>query len=736
MIPAALIGFYFPVLAGFRFFWGDAADFYPTASYVASSLHHFHIPYWSPYISAGFPTWDSVPYPPNWLLSLFVGPDGRLSYWVYELMVILHLLIAGLSTYGLAREWKLSNRASAYAGLTFMLSGFMSARTTQPGVVVTLAWFPLALLLVSRALNHRRLAPALGAGLVMGLAALGGHPQMLMHMAYALALYVVAFVVKNWRTQGWKTLLRGAYVLTLVGLVGVAISAARYLPILDFVRYSDRSSSSVAFLTDCSLYPGHLLTLLVPKAFGSVTGPTGLPGPVPHSLKAVDYSYVETVIYVGVLPLLLCGFALTDRTRSLRWFLALLALGALVLALGCYTPVYRIAMAVLPGFSLFRIPARLSDLFTFAACVMAGLGMDAFLREGAEPRARRWLVPVALCAGWAVLVWALLASGLLRGQHRLWDPKLDNLTRQWLIFTVLSVVATGIIFWRTRSNWSPVAGYWLVVAVTFLDLLAFGHDVNASHVRPTQIPFAPSGAVDHIRQESKQEIFRTSMSGGSRFRLGSNRGNLDHVEMLQGYTGWVVARLAQVGGDRHILDLLNVRYEIDPTGQRLIPNPTYLPRARMVYQYQVATSDSAALETVRGGTFDYRGVAILEHDPGFPSGSNDETRNDVVITRREANRMELQVQTDVQGILVLSEVYLPQWKALVDGRPATIYPVDYVLRGLTLNAGSHHVEMYYDGSLIRLGSLVSLLTLVITFGLILTLRRNRNARRSLDGIQT
>ncbi len=727
VLPTALIVFYFPVLTGARFFWLDAADSYPMVSYLANSLRHCRLPYWLPYASGGIPfvanpdgSFGATFYPPNWLLSLFVGPDGRLSYWVFELEVILHLLAAGLFLYHLAREWKLSSRASLYAGLAFMLSGFMSLRTTDSGKIFALAWFPLALLLVHRALNGRRFAPALAAGLVMGLAALGGHPQIVMHMAYALALCVLVHVVRSWRDQGPGILLRGAAVLGLVGIVGFGIAAVQYMQTLELVKYSDRASNSYQFITDCSLPPVRLLTLFVPKAFGSVSGPTGQSVSVPSLLKGVNYSYAETVIYVGILPLLLAGFALADKKQTLRWFLIALAIAALTLAFGSYTPLYRVAMAILPGFSMFRIPARLSDLFTFAMCIMAGLGMDMFLREGTERLAASRLKVVAIFAGWTGLVSILLFIGLPRGQQRSADPLLENLVRQWPLFTVLVLFAAAVVFWRTRRSWAPGIGYWLIVGVTFLDLFVFGHDYNASRFKPTQVPFAPSEAIASLQRESGQEAFRVSMSGSSRFRLGRNRGVLDHIEMLEGYTGMGITRFAQVGRSQHILNMLNVKYEIDPTGQRLIPNPDYLPRARMVYRYQVAASDSAALQTVRNGEFDYREVAILEHDPGFAGRPSDSVRNEVVITRRDASRMELQVQTDDPGILVLSEVYYPEWKALVDGRPAEIYPVDYLLRGVTLAAGSHRVEMYFGSSRVRGGMLVSLLTLAITVGFILT----------------
>jgi hypothetical protein len=133
----------------------------------------------------------------------------------------------------------------------------------------------------------------------------------------------------------------------------------------------------------------------------------------------------------------------------------------------------------------------------------------------------------------------------------------------------------------------------------------------------------------------------------------------------------------------------------------------------MVYRYEIAKSDSEALRIVRAGLGDHRHVALVEQDPGFANHTGDSVPNEVRITRRDPNRMELAVQTDSTGLLMLSEVYYPEWKATLDGRPVTIYPVDYGLRGITVPAGEHRVAMYFDGGRVKTGGTISLLTLLV-----------------------
>ena len=65
-----------------------------------------------------------------------------------------------------------------------------------------------------------------------------------------------------------------------------------------------------------------------------------------------------------------------------KWGWILLALIGLSLAFGRFNPLYLI-LAELPGFNLFRVPARWLSLFTLGMAMLAGIGAAEAL-EGAE----------------------------------------------------------------------------------------------------------------------------------------------------------------------------------------------------------------------------------------------------------------------------------------------------------------------------------------------------------------
>jgi hypothetical protein len=744
LLPAAAILMFWNVLTGKRYFWEDIVQqFYPSLSFLANSLHHLQIPYWSPYVFSGIPFIGDIQtqvfYPPNWLLTFFVNANGRLSFLALEVLIIAHVVTAGFLMYWLAREWRLPQPSALFAALCFMCSGFVILRTIHLGVIYTYTWFPLLVLLFHRSVHERKLIFALGAGLVFGLAALGGYPQTLMHMGYFLGLYALFLIASNWRTERGETIGRCAAGLGLVVVVGIGIAAAQYLPSIEYVKYTVRVSLDYASLVEASLKPPQLLTLLAPKFFGSVAG--GSTDTVLFWIGKFDFEYWETVIYIGVLPLMLALFALSDRKQPRRWFLLAAGAIALILALGRYTPVYRVALAVLPGFRRFRIPGRLSDIFTFCMAILAGFGADLFLRKDTERSVSRLLRIAAISSGIAIVVLILL--NLVPGLRSAFPETKDaaNATGQWALFTMLLLLATGIVFLRFRRVLAPSAGFWLLVLLTFADLFSFGRKFNAMKDKP----YPQQTVIERLQEEQdahRLDPFRiNSRIPGVAMLFERNTGNVERLELLEGYTPLGIARYAPfVVPTPRMLDLLNARYVagIDSSSGKkqyvLKVNSNALPRARMVYRYRVMASDSAALWMVRDSEFDYRNVAILEQDPGFPSRADDSVNNEVEFTQREANRMKLQVRTDEPGILALSEVYYPEWKATIDGKPADIYPQDFALRGVTIPAGTHQVELWFDGSRVKLGMLISLLTLIITAGLIVWLRRRRPVSGSAPAV--
>ena len=86
----------------------------------------------------------------------------------------------------------------------------------------------------------------------------------------------------------------------------------------------------------------------------------------------------------------------------------------------------------------------------------------------------------------------------------------------------------------------------------------------------------------------------------------------------------------------------------------------------------------------------------------------------VTVVRAHAQDQAYRVTLDRPGILVVSEVYYPDWKATVNGQPAKLLRANHVLRAVALPAGTHEVVFRYDASRVREAAAISLTTFALT----------------------
>ena len=87
-----------------------------------------------------------------------------------------------------------------------------------------------------------------------------------------------------------------------------------------------------------------------------------------------------------------------------------------------------------------------------------------------------------------------------------------------------------------------------------------------------------------------------------------------------------------------------------------------------------------------------------------------------MIKSYEVNEITILAGTTENGILVLSEVYYPNWKVFVDGVEKPILRCDYSLRGVALEKGNHTVVFKYVDKDFQIGTFITLFALAIVIG--------------------
>jgi hypothetical protein len=722
VIALLTIGFFWrPLLAGDVWMpadGGDLASFlYPTYRFAADSLRQGILPLWNPYLYGGMPFIGDIQsgllYP---VFLLFYALTPAFTYRHFEWLAAFHFFLAGAAMYLFLRfarrrehpEGRLRRLACLAGAVAFMFSDFFIVHFGNLNMIAVAAWMPLVFLLFHRSLEDRRPALAVWSGLTLGIATLAGHIQITLFIALVLAFWAVWAMGSRWRRKGvWRDILSPALYLLLTGAVAFGLSAPALLPSLYHAGFTQRTAWSYSQTVQYSFAPGQFISLLVPTFFGR--------GPALHWGV---WDRVETG-YIGILPLLLAAAGVILRRERLGYFLLALAAGGFIVAMGLYALLHGWLYQLVPGMGQMRAPARFIVMFDFAVAGLCALGLDALLRP--LPRrqravlARWWRVLPWLGLAAVLAVWCVVYLALLLSQDK--DPtiflRLSVSANGAGLFAVFTLGSLALFTARRYGRIRPATLGVLAVALIFFDLSSTGSYIDLGTKDPTSTFHHP-------------EIIAFLKSDPSLFRIDARTG-IDQfwqpdTALLYGLydvSGIVnpllprdTARYWDGLGSRstRLYDALNAKYviagkDVELDWSRFVPvfdgdpqlnvylNTQALPRAWIVHQIVTANDHEEAYARIHAPGFEPAETAVLEAPAEVePPAGPDE----VHILEMHPNRMVLQVRTGSKGVLVLSEVYYPGWKAWVNGKPAPVLCANYLFRAVPLPAGESLVVLRFS----------------------------------------
>ncbi len=148
---------------------------------------------------------------------------------------------------------------------------------------------------------------------------------------------------------------------------------------------------------------------------------------------------------------------------------------------------------------------------------------------------------------------------------------------------------------------------------------------------------------------------------------------------------------------------------------KIYENLDLLPRAYLVHNTVPAADVDAALARLKVGDLG-PDSAVVEGDLAFTgSPSPDDTAQ---ILAYAPERVEIQVRSAQDALLVLSDSFYPGWQATVDGAAAPILAVNGLVRGVSVAAGTHTVIFEYRPQGWQRGLWISGVGVLIWLGLL------------------
>lgn len=732
--------------------WDSKNHFYPMFRFLADALQHGVVPSWNPYHFGGYPAIadpQSLIFSPSMVLFALIAPQASMQ--VFDAVILAHLCFGGLGVLGIFRHRRWHPAAAVLAALIFMLGGSASGRLQHTGMIISYAFFPVALLLLEIMLDRRSYLFAALFGVFAAFMTLGRD-----QVAYLMALILIgrALWLIAAARDPWSYARDRVGPLALAGFVAAALIAVPVLLTMQFLGTSNRPGIAFGVAAAGSLAPVNLVTLLVPNFFGSLDWNYDYWGPGYETMSAPDWTDRSiNYLFMGTVPILLLlwhGFA-GGRifARGVRFFFAVLVF-ALLYTIGHFTPVFGWAFDRLPGVSLYRRPADATFIMNIGFAFLCGYLLHRFIVDGL-PRPflalPKWLA--TLCTGGAlVAVAGLVGTGLA------WSQQQGHLSRSLVEFGVFagSAALAVTLLILLRGYRFRVLAATLLVALTAGELI-WRNAASSLNAEPSsrysvyaQMTPGNAAGLDALRHAVNQEISHGEFPRVEIIGLSGPWQNAAMVFKLEDTLGYNPLRIADyeraVGPGENAQDLAARRFPDTFRGYKcklaallgleylvvdrpLDKLPRHFPRpnasliyaADSMYVYRLGTAAPRAYFATRVHAVDDE-VVLDEHSlPDFDrthdvliddrsigdisadvSGNSDGpvAKASVNLVKYEDNGVELDVVTDKPGIVVLHDIFYPGWSVRVDGVEKPVLRANILFRGVEVPEGHHKVKFSFE----------------------------------------
>ncbi len=634
---------------------------YPWRTFVNQELKQGRIPLWNPHNFSGHPLLanlqSQVFYPFTVLYFIFSQPMA------WTILVMLQPFLAMIGMFLYLRSIHRSIYASLICSLSYGFSHYMTVFLEYNTIGHVILWIPFILYSIEKI--HETKKTIFKTLLVFSIAssAVAGHLQIFGGIAIFAILY--ALVIKK----------PVALDIIILLIIGMGIAGIQLIPTIELLYHSARVNHPYEdFVTRLLIQPKQLLTFINPDLFGN---------PATENYLLHD-SYPGKALFVGFLIFFFSVLSSISKKKT-PWERFFLFLSIILLFLLTRNPITELLYRVPIPLVLQSGPGNFIIFITFTLTTLASFGIDKWMKHAKTN----------------------IAYGIILGLISIiFIGALTNSTphiRSMVIFSLLSFSFLSILLFVSKFIRKKVLLYATFLFTAF-ELFYFFHKFN---------PFVP---VSLIYPETPLVSFlKQQRSIGRLYGYGHGAIEANFATQLGLYdpNGYDPLYPKSYGifiyGEKNKPFAFNQSTRSDATiipGFGDEPFDSNKKRKELIdglgVEYIISGKENNATER----TFPPSEYPIVYQDDvfivyknmtaqprlSFSSPDNQGTTN---ILLYKSTVVELEVSSPIRQHLILSDTYMPGWKAFVNGEKVPFVQSSHPFREIEIPEGKHIVKFEY-----------------------------------------
>ncbi len=686
-----------PALGG-----GDLDFLYrPFWKYLGEALRRGRLPLWDPEMGTGIPFLASLQsqalYPPAALL--FSALPLEVAIYVFSFG---HLLWAALGTARVGRRIGLSREAAVGAAALVAAAPLFYSAFERPNLLAAAAWLPWLWLAGERVLEQRR----------GGIAALAGAATMSLlsaspEITLLGVLAVVLSAAQRARAGDYAPLWRCA----LAGVLGAGLAGATLVPFVELLHEGNRDEAVRGLTAAWSLGRGDLAGLFFPLLASGQAAARSF-----QDFFFGPFQGLVSLVYLGAPAAMLAAAGLRGGGRREAWLVSVVFTSILAAAWGGWLS-EGLGLLHLGAFS-WRYPIKFLFAAPFALALLAAAGIERIARRDSGG-----LTTVFAATGASLIVTAAVVTRTA--------AMAPSFPRSVAWIGVALLVLAAILRWAPPGSWRAWPLFFACAADTTACALQMPYESDTAACRRVLAAARArlsGGRVDGLAGAPLPgSRFFLDLGGPPPCLAGNVLAQYGLPAMrfygTPGPRGGAILSRFGILGDALLGVTLFLRDRPEPRpGLEPIlatdlapywaarvpgaPRVELRPDARVVSDVEAALK-SDTLARAR------REVLLGAPPPAASAPGEPYSGTDVATLVRDAGeRVEVTTASSGKRWLVLADRPYPGWRATSDGRRVPIVEAYGMVRAVRLGPGRHRVVFEYRPWSVRLGGLLSALTLV------------------------